>query len=267
MHREPAVGAHPHSAADLARSLDAFVRPLDDVPGARPDELREIVLVPCHLRRRDVPAVVGENARLAPVQLCEPNEVLLPDPRRTRRHRAPVELPHAGGHRRSVCERPIERIARAPRIRAQEQSPLLGEATAEAARRKHDRRLGDGCERRLQPHVRARGEQRGERARIESLARRARVLRVLPHRLGAERDEPRERVVETLPYEPLERFVAARALGPEVLPPEVTPHDAAREQHRAADARPLLDHHRLEPQLARAHGGDEPGHAGSHDEH
>src|SRR5581483_12031708 len=102
---------------------------------------------------------------------------------------------------------------------------------------------------------------------VESLARRPRVLRVLPHRLGAERDEPGERVVESLPYEPLERLVTGRALGAEVLPPEMTPHDAAREQHRTADARPLLDHHRLAPELARAHGGDEPGHAGSRDEH
>jgi len=49
------------------------------------------------------------------------------------------------------------------------------------------------------------------------------------------------RVVEPLPHEPLKLLVAAWALAPEVVPLDVAPDDAARQQHRAARTRPLLD--------------------------
>ncbi len=267
MHGEPPVVAHDHRSARRARRLDALVRALDDVPRTRPDELREFVLVPRHLARRDVAAVLGQDTRLPPVQLCEPNEVLLVDARRPRRHRPPVELPHACGDRRAAGEAPVECVACAPRIGAQEESPLLGQTAAEAARGEDDRRRGVGREPGLKAHVHAGREHLGECARIEALARRPRVLGVLPDRRGAERDEPRKRVVETFPHEPLQRLVAARALGAEVLPLEMPPDDAAGEEHRATRAGPLLDHDRVEAELTRTHGGDEPGHAGSGNEH
>ena len=164
---------------------------------------------------------------------------------------------------RAARGRVVEARAVAPRVRAQEQAALGGESLAEAAGREHERRLDVGRQRRLELDV-AR-KQRGQRPRIEPLAGRERVLGVLPHRLGAERYEPVERVVQPLPDEPLQRRVAAGALGAEVVPLEVPPDDAAREQHRAAGARSLLDQPRREPELARARGAHEPGHASACD--
>ncbi len=89
----------------------------------------------------------------------------------------------------------------------------------------------------------------------------------VPHRLRAERDEPRERVVEPLPHEPLERLVAAGTVGAEVVPLVVAPDDAAREEHRAAGAHALLDDDRVEAELARADGGDEARHPAPAIEH
>src|SRR5262249_32150301 len=102
-------------------------------------------------------------------------------------------------------------------------------------------------------------------ARLEALSGRARVRRLLPDDRRALRDEPLERVVEPLPDETLQAFVAARALGAELLEPPVSPDDAAREQHRPADARPLFADDRAESELAGARCGDEPGHAGARD--
>src|SRR5439155_902489 len=45
--------------------FDAVVRRGDDVPRTRADELREVVLVPRDLRRRDLAPVVREHARVA----------------------------------------------------------------------------------------------------------------------------------------------------------------------------------------------------------
>src|SRR5205814_10348429 len=96
-------------------------------------------------------------------------------------------------------------------------------------------------------------------------ARRERVLGVAPDRLGPERLEPAERVVEPLPDQPLQPLVAALALGAEALPLQVPPDDAGREEHRAADPGSLLQHPGLVPELAEPHGGDEPRHPGASD--
>ena len=50
-------------AAGRARGLDPVVRLVDDVPRARPDQLREVVLVPRDRGRSDVLPVVGQHAR------------------------------------------------------------------------------------------------------------------------------------------------------------------------------------------------------------
>ena len=142
---------------------------------------------------------------------------------------------------------------------------LRCEPPRESSRREHERCGGSRFQRRLEGDV-AR-EQRSERPRVEALAGRARVLGVLPHGLGAERDEPGERVVEALPDQPLQRLVAAGTLGAKVGPFPMAPDDAAREQHRAAGARPLVDETRPQAELARPRGAHEPGHAGARDEH
>src|SRR4051812_586346 len=110
-------------------------------------------------------------------------------------------------------------------------------------------------------------EQRCQRTGIEPLSRRAGILRVLPHRFRPKRHEPRERVVEPLPDQPLQRLVAAGALGAKCLEVDVPPDDAAREEHRAARPRSLLQHARAEAELAGARGAHEPGHAGACDDY
>src|SRR4029450_271486 len=85
----------------------------------------------------------------------------------------------------------------------------------------------------------------GQATRVEALADRARVARlVLEHRC-AERLEPLDPVVEALDDQPLERRIPARALGPEALERPMAPDDDAREHHRASDAGALLEHERL----------------------
>src|SRR5581483_8956625 len=106
------------------------------------------------------------------------------------------------------------------------------------------------------------GEELRERARVEALARRQGILRVLPHRLRSERDEPPERIVEALVDQTLQVLVAVGTLPPEVVPLAMPPDHAAREQHRAAGTSPLLDEARAQTELARTRGTDEPGHAG-----
>ena len=235
---------------------------VEEVPGAavrKPrDRLREVVLRPRDLRRRDLAPVVGEDARPAAVELRERDEVLLADPRRRRRQRATVELVEPGGQRGSARAGEVERRPVAPRVRTEQQAPLLGETSREAAAGEQERRPVAGAERRVQLDV-AR-EQRRDRPRVVPPADGPRIPGLRPDRLGAERLEPGERVVEPLPDEPLERCVAARALGSEVVPLAVPPDDAARQEHRAARAGPLLDHARPQAELARTRGGDQPRH-------
>src|SRR5213592_3125756 len=104
-------------------------------------------------------------------------------------------------------------------------------------------------------------------ARVEALARRARVGRVLPDDLGPERDEPVQRLVEAVEDGTLQLLVAREALGSKVLEGPVAPDDATREQHRAAWARALLEDDRLGAEFASARRRAEAGHPGSGDEH
>ena len=222
--------------------------------------------MPRDARRRDVSSVVRVYACIRAVELGQRDEVFLADPRRRCGHHAAVELFEIVGEVRPARDRMCEPGAVAPWIRAQEQAALAGESLAEAAGREDDRlRTMVLGKRSLELDIA--GEQLGERARVEPLARRSRILGVRPHRVGAERDEPLERVVEPLPDEPLQRLVAAWALRAEVVPLDVAPDDAARKQHRPARTRALLDHAGPEAELPRPCGADEPGHPGACDQH
>src|SRR5919201_898952 len=97
-------------------------------------------------------------------------------------------------------------------------------------------------------------------AGIETLAHGARVSGLVLDDRRAERLEPSDRVVKLVPNPPLEELLAVRALRSEVLPLAVPPHDAAREQHRAARTRPLLEQQRLGAELAQPRRGGEAGH-------
>ena len=97
--------------------------------------------------------------------------------------------------------------------------------------------------------------------RVEALADRPRVAGLVPDDRRAARLEPSDRVIEPLPDHALQPLVAAGALAAKVLPLAMPPDDAGREQHRAADARPLLAHGDIASELTEPRGRDEPGHA------
>ena len=192
--------------------------------------------MPRDAQRRDLAPVVGEDARLAAVELRERDEVLLPDARRRRGHHAAVELVHA----RRACA--------APRASAKSRpSPSLHGFARRSSPRSRARRtgkppvarssgqLGVVRQRRLELDVTGRlDEESRQRTRVVPAAGRERVLGVAPDRLGAERLEPAERLVEPLPDQPLEPLVAAGTFGAEALPLQMAPDDAGREEHRAA---------------------------------
>src|SRR5581483_11116898 len=120
-------------------------------------------------------------------------------------------------------------------------------------------------QRRLELHVLR--QKLRQRPRVEALPGRDRVLGVVPDGLRSERDEPLERLVEPVVDEPLQALVAAGTLEPELLPLEMPPDHAAREEHRAAGSGSPLDQPRSTAELARPRGADEAGHAGSGDQH
>jgi len=68
-------------------------------------------------------------------------------------------------------------------------------------------------------------QERRERAWVIATTGRERILGVAPDRLGAERLEPAERVVEPLPDQPLQQLVAGGALGAKALPLQMSPDD------------------------------------------
>src|SRR5215471_666521 len=87
--------------------------------------------------------------------------------------------------------------------------------------------------RRGEPDVARGGSERLRHpARIEALADRARVARLVPDDRRTKRLEPRNPVVEVLPDRALQAFVAGRAFGAKVLPLAETPDHTARQQHR-----------------------------------
>src|SRR5205807_7076654 len=106
-----------------------------------------------------------------------------------------------------------------------------------------------------------------EAARVEALADRPRVPGLLPDDGRAERLEPGDRVVEPFDDEPLQRRIAAGTFLLEVVERAEAPDHAARDQHRAAGARALLQHDGLDAELAQPHGRHEPGHPRARDEH
>src|SRR5205823_4002977 len=100
---------------------DPLVRLRDDVPRAWADELREVVLVPRDVRRGDLSPVVGEDARIAAVELGEPDEVLLLDVRGRRGHDAAVELAEIAGELAAARAGEVEPVSLAPWVGAQEE--------------------------------------------------------------------------------------------------------------------------------------------------
>ena len=161
------------------------------------------------------PSSVKTRAQRA-VELRERDEVLLVDAGRA----APASPARRTPPRPAVIARRARCRSRAPRRRSTDSRAAAAPLARQPAGRSRRSRARAARRRRAAAASGARRparEQRGQRTRVEPLAGRARVLRVLPDRLGAERDEPRERVVEPLPDEPLQRLVAARALGAEVL--------------------------------------------------
>ena len=98
----------------------------------------------------------------------------------------------------------------------------------ELRRRRKAARAQD--ERAVDPTICAEHDVSGERfdhaARIEPLADRARIARLLPHDRRAARDEPRDRVVEAFPHESLQPLVAAGAFRTERVELAVTEDDA-----------------------------------------
>ena len=104
-------------------------------------------------------------------------------------------------------------------------------------------------------------------ARVEAEANRERVAGLALEHRGAERLQPRERVVKPIEDEPLERGIAAGTLGAKDVERPVAPDHPARKQHRATGPVALLEHERLGPELARPRGRHEPGHPRPCDEH
>ena len=219
--------------------------------------------MPRDMRRRDVAPVAGDDARVAAVQLRERDEVRLLDARRRRGHDAAVELAEISREPGPARAGEVEAVALAPRVRAKQEAAVAREAPREAAGGEHERRLGVRGQRCLELDVA--GEQSRERARVVAAAGRERVLGVAPERLGAERLEPCERVVEPLPDEALQPLVSVGGLGAERVPLEMPPDHARREQHRPAGARPLLEHPRRAPELAQPRRGHEPSHPAARD--
>ena len=93
-----------------------------------------------------------------------------------------------------------------------------------------------------------RGERLGETARVEALADRPRVPRLLPHDRRALRLEPLERVVETLPDEPLERSSPAG-------------HSRTERRPSRGGARPRTDDRSIEPPMRVPFSRTTTGHA------
>src|SRR5205814_301501 len=119
-------------AAGRARRLDAIVRVGDDVPRTRPDQLREIVLVPRDLRRRDFAPILGEHAGLTAVELGERDEVLLPDSRRRSGHDTAVELFLSRGRGGAAGDGEVETVPFAPGVRPKKQPALPSQTYREA---------------------------------------------------------------------------------------------------------------------------------------
>ena len=105
----------------------------------------------------------------------------------------------------------------------------------------------------------------GQPARLEALADRARVSRlVLEHRC-AQRLQPLDPLVELLDDHLLEDWIPSRTLGPEALECPMAPDDAAREQHRTTRAVAFLEHERLRTEFPGPRRRRQPGHPGSRD--
>src|SRR5581483_3283058 len=235
--------------------------------GAARRRLDDVRLRPAHVRgAEELDAALVEDARPCGVELRR-RDVLRLRPRGVR-HVAPVELVHPGREGGAAGERVPEPVARRPRVRAQPQGRRrpdvaldeLGRAAEPAGGEQDELALGER-RRRAERHAAGPSRERvGEAPRVEAHARGARVAGPLRDDRRAERAQPRERVVEALEDEPLERRLAGGALAPERVPLAVAPDDARARAHRAAAVRALLEH-------ARADGGREAGHPRAGDDH
>src|SRR5918996_3516925 len=164
-----------------------------------------------------------------------------------------------------------EPVARAPRIRPQDEAPGLGRdpfpderpVALEAARREHGgnavRKRREGL---AEPNVaHPADEGLGQPAGVEAEPTRERVPGLARDDGRAQPLEPPQRLVQSLPDDPLELRVAPRAFRAKPLPLPVPPDDAAREEHRPARSVALLVHDDVRSQLARPRRRHEPGHA------
>src|SRR5262249_15750340 len=182
---------------------------------------------------------------------------------------------HAGAERGSAFEPVDEAVASRPGVRPQPERrrrldvarDQLGRG-AEAAGREHDRLAAvERCGVPQSQRLDAPRQPLGESACVEAHSGRERILRLVLDDRCADRPQPVQRVVESLPDELLDALVSGRALAPERLPVRVAPHDAGAEQHRAARPRPLLVDDGGEPELASADSGHQPGHPPPPDDH
>ena len=106
---------------------------VDHVPRRTAGEaLDDVALVPRRLAQ--VGARVVEHERVPGVELRGRDELAL---RHLPRHRAPVVLVHPLAEGCAQADRVVEPLARAPRVRAQQQAPLAREARGEPSGRKH----------------------------------------------------------------------------------------------------------------------------------
>ena len=226
--------------------------------------------MPGQRRRPEIGSPVSSTTSAKRPYSCDgAYEVRLAPARGRRRHRAAVELVHPGGRRSRRAggprraRRPRSTGSRAARGRARGRAaprsrPSRGAAAARPRGTATRSRTSPG-----RPHERLR-----QAGRVEPPPDRARVAGLLREHRRAERLEPRERVVELLHHDALQRRVAVGAVLAEPVERPVPEDDARREQHRAAGAVALLVDDDVEPELAGPGGGRETGHAGAgHDQH
>src|SRR5581483_4651985 len=217
--------------------------------GLRGDRLREVVLRPRRLPRKELLATVVHASREAPVQLGRGHVQRF---RHRPGHRSPVELVARDGLA-AACQDEVDSLSLRAGVRPTEQAALARKPNRVPAGRDDERLAGRGfgC-RELDLSGRA-NERVRQPARLEPAARRELAGRVARDHRRAEPLEPVDRLVEAFPDQPLELGIAAGALAAEFDELAIAPDHAAGEPHRPAGPVAFLEH-------AHASGGDEAGH-------